>query len=86
MFDEMEGMIDSYRHILKSDKYMSNERKKYYANYILIAKKMIKLKTHFTSLLAARLRKMLQQPGFVIGVNWLEGKIAEAENRYGRKH
>ncbi|MBE2218273.1 MAG: hypothetical protein IAE90_08730 [Ignavibacteria bacterium] len=86
MFDEMEGMIDSYRHILKSDKYMSNERKKYYANYILIAKKMIKLKTHFTPLLAARLRKMLQQPGFVIGVNWLESKIAEAENRYGRKH
>ena len=85
-FYEMEGVIDSYRHLLKSDKFMSHERKKYYANYILIAKKMIKLKTNFSPLLAARLRKMLQQPGFVIGVNWLESKIAEAENRYGRKH
>jgi len=81
MFDEMEGVIDSYRHLLKSDKYISAERKKYYSNFIFIAKKLIRLKTRFSSELAAKLNDMLKQPGFVIDVKWLQSKIIEAENR-----
>lgn len=80
MFDEMEGVIDSYRHLLKSDKYISAERKKYYSNFIFIAKKLIRLKTRFSSELAAKLNDMLKQPGYVIDVRWLLDKIAEAED------
>jgi hypothetical protein len=81
LFDKMEGVIDSYRHLLTSDKYISKERKKYYSNYIIIAKKLIRMKTKFNPYEANEIREMLKIPGFVIDSKWIERKVTEAENK-----
>ncbi|MEO8512040.1 MAG: hypothetical protein ABI543_00640 [Ignavibacteria bacterium] len=81
MFDKMEGVMDSYRHLLTSDKFISKERKKYYSNFITIAKKLIRLKTRFDPFVANEIRGMLKLPGFVIDSKWIERKVTEAEKK-----
>ncbi len=82
MFDKMEGAIDTYRHLLTSDKFISKERKKYYSNFILLAKKLIRLKTRFDVYKVNEIREMIKEPGFVIDVKWIEDKVSELESKF----
>ncbi len=83
-FDRMEGVIDSYRHLLANEKYILPARKKNYLNFITSAKKLIRLKTRFDPYAADKLREILNQPDFVIDPKWLLNKIDEAE-KAGKK-
>ncbi len=85
MFDKMEGVMDSYRHLLTNDKFISKERKKYYSNYITVAKKLIRLKTKYNPYKANEIREMIKNPGFVIDSKWIERKVTEAENKNSSK-
>jgi hypothetical protein len=84
-FDKMEAVIDSYRHLLTDEKYISAERKKNYMNFISSARKLIRLKTKFDPFAASKLREMLMQPDFVIDPKWLLSKIDETEAKNAAK-
>lgn len=81
MIDPMYSAIDSYRHLLASDKYISPDRKKYYSNFLKIAKKMIQLKLSYSLSTLFTLRKMLEMPDVVINNDWIEAKLLEAEKK-----
>lgn len=78
-FDQMEAVIDSCRHLISSDKYILGERKKFYSNFLKIAKRMIKLKTAFRPVLINEIRKLLKTSGFVVYSPWIVKKLDEAE-------
>jgi len=82
MFDEMEGTIDSFRHMLNNDKYISTTRKKYYLNFIRVCLKLIKLKTKFDLNTIYDIREMINTPDYVIDKIWIENKISEAEKNF----
>ncbi len=81
-FDEMEGTIDSFRHMLNNDKYINSSRKRYYINFIRVCLKLLKLKTKFDENTVYYIKEMIKAPDFVIDKLWIEQKIKEAENRY----
>lgn len=84
MFDQMEAVIDSYRHLLSSNRYISAERKPFLKNFINVSRKLIRLKNSYTPALAAEIRSTLKQKGFVIEMHWIENKISEAEKRFSK--
>ena len=79
-FDKMEAAIDSYRHLLAKEQHISKDRRKNYSNFILTAKKLIRLKTKFDPYDADKLKEMVKQTDFAIDPKWLLRKISEAEN------
>ncbi len=81
-FDEMEGTIDSFRHMLNNDKYINSSRKKYYLNFIRVCLKLIKLKTKLDDNIVYDIREMIKTPDFVIDKSWIEQKIKEAEKEF----
>lgn len=87
MYEQMYSAIDSYRHLLASDKFISPVRKKYYSNFLKIVKKMIQLKLKFNISIVFEIRKLLETLGVVINSDWIEEKLDEAEkvNPIGRK-
>jgi len=83
MFDEMEAAIDSFRHMLSNDKYISPARKKYYINFIRVALKLIKLKTKFDLNILYDVREMIKAPDFITEKAWVEKKLIEADSGNG---
>jgi hypothetical protein len=79
MFDQIYSSIDSYRHLLASDKYISPHRKKYYSNFLKIVKKMMQLKLRYNVSTVFEIRKLLETLGIVINSDWIEEKLSEAE-------
>lgn len=81
MYDEMEASIDSFRHMLANDKLISHSRKKYYLNFIRVLLKLIKLKERNDTAMIPDIRAMIKTPDFILEKQWVEKKLAEAENR-----
>ena len=82
MFDEMEASIDSFRHMLANDKFISPSRKKYYLNFIRVLLKMIKMKERRDTGMIAEIREMLRTPDFILEKVWVRKKLSEAETGF----
>lgn len=79
LFDQMEAVIDSCRHLIASDKFILGERKKFYSNFLRIAKRMILIKTAFKAEAVNEVRKFMKTSGFVVLAPWITEKLEEAE-------
>ena len=83
MFDKMEAVMDSYRHLLTNDRFISADRKAYYVNFIRASKGLIRLSTKFDQYIADKLREKVTQPDYVLEPSWFLKKIDELEKRPG---
>lgn len=84
-FDEMEAVIDSFRHMLNNDKFISAARKKYYVNFIRVCLKLIKLKTKPDLNIIYDIQQMIGTKDYVIDKTWIESKLKESELSLQRK-
>jgi hypothetical protein len=73
--------IDTFRHFVRSNRKLSEERKALYETFISLSSKLMALKENFDEHKIQKLKKEIETGENIINKGWLLGKVTELKNR-----
>jgi len=75
--DSLNSLLDTMRHFFKNDKFMSDERKNYYWDFVKILNKIVSLKHKSDKSAVFEIQKRIEETPILYLKNWLLEKINE---------